>query len=177
MLVLADKGSGVCVCFLPVPPLQKHTYTHSHSCSDERRERSSNERLAELIKWRSCRTDAFPRRCCKCVEILLALPPVFLSTLLHFILQWGTATFMLFQLNVCAVNSKPEGPGTGVDKLSSGCCLVSMGVLSYTALFFSLYFTRLPCESLQKWMVNALHKKLALFVRVWQTIVGTVIFC
>lgn len=53
---------------------------------------------------------------------------------------------------------KPEGPGTGVDKLSSGCCLVSMGVLSYTALFFSLYFTRLPCESLQKWMVNALPK-------------------
>lgn len=62
---------------------------------------------------------------------------------------------------------KPLGPGTGVDKLSSGCCLVSMGELSYMALFFfSIRFAIRPCYSLQSWVADALSKKCALFVRV-----------
>lgn len=140
-LVFSVRGSGECVS-CAVSPLQKHTHTHAviAEVNAERGRRgkqsSSERRLAssELRKWRSCRTDASPRRCCKRVEILLALQPAFLSTLLHFILQWGKVCFTVFSHWMAAsffvervYTESPEAgrPGTGVDKLSSRCCLVS----------------------------------------------------
>lgn len=95
------------------PPPPKHTLTHAHTlthtsqswseCSERATERKrergrrgkqipSERRLAssELRKWRSCRTDASPRRCCKRVEIILALLPAFLfhSVALYTSMRW-----------------------------------------------------------------------------------------
>lgn len=72
-------------------------------------------------------------------------------------MRYGCVYVVFFECLCCEFN--PAGPKTGVDKLSSGCCLVSMGVLSYTALSFSLHFTRLPCKSLHDGL-NMLPKNL-----------------
>lgn len=74
----------------------------------------------------------------------------FHSVALYTSMRYG-CVYVLFSPECLCCLFKPEGTGTGVDKLSSGCCLVSMGVLSYTALFFSLHFTRL-----QQWIATTM---------------------
>lgn len=76
---------------------------------------------------------------------------------------------------------KPLGPGTGVDKLSSGCCLVSMGELSYMALFFSAFALQLDPAIVYKagWPTRCPRNALYLcgFDEFVQTILRRVTFC
>lgn len=132
LLTIASTYFGLCfvlgqrkwwVCFLPPPPPPRNVHTPSFRADvnaerGERGKQSSSERLAsnDWRKWRSCRTNASPRRCCKRVEILLALLPAFLSTLLHFILQWGEPGFTICS-TICWANLTLQWgriPGTGV---------------------------------------------------------------
>lgn len=107
--VFSVRGSGECVS-CPVSPLQKHTDTHTYihivraKVNAEREEGKAELKRKKVLassewrKWRSCRTDSSPRRCCKRAEFLLALQPAFLSTLLHFIFQWGETVYLFIYL-------------------------------------------------------------------------------